>query len=73
MAFFGKTNIAEQLSFRYNGSGKVVERFWSFCDLPQDNAENISANVVSCLNSIFLGVHDKQKNLLINVMMVPQY
>ena len=36
--------------FRYIVSGKVVERFWTFCDLPQGNAENISANVISCLN-----------------------
>ena len=28
----------------------TVERFWTFCDLPQGNAENISANVISCLN-----------------------
>ena len=42
-------------------SGKVVERFWSFCDLPQGNAENISTNVISCLNSILPGVHDKQR------------
>ena len=47
--------------FRYIVSGKVVERFWSFCDLPQGNAENISTNVISCLNSILPGVHDKQK------------
>ena len=46
--------------FRYIVSGKVVERFWSFCDLPQGNAENISTNVISCLNSILPGVHDKQ-------------
>ena len=42
-------------------SGKVVERFWSFCDLPQGNAENISTNVISCLNSILPGVHYKQR------------
>ena len=30
-------------------------------DLPQGNAENISANVISCLNSIPPGAHDKQK------------
>ena len=47
--------------FRYIVSGKVVERFWSFCDLPQGNAENISANVISCFNSILPGAHDKQK------------
>ena len=28
--------------FRYIVSGKVVEKFSSFCDLPQDNAENLS-------------------------------
>ena len=33
--------------FRYIVSGKVVERFWTFCDLLQGNAENISANVIS--------------------------
>ena len=36
--------------FRYIVSGKVVGRFWTFCDLPQGNAENVSANVISCLN-----------------------
>ena len=27
--------------FRYIVSVKAVERFWTFCDLPQGNAENI--------------------------------
>ena len=58
---FGITNTAEQLCFKYNVSGKVVERFWSFCDLPQGNAENISAIVISCLNIIFPVASDKQK------------
>ena len=47
--------------FRYIVSGKVVERFWTFCDLPQGNAENISTNVISCLNSILLNAHYMQK------------
>ena len=47
--------------FRYIVSGKVVERFWSLCDLLQGNAENISTIVISCLNNIFSGSHDKQK------------
>ena len=47
--------------FRYIVSGKVVERFWTYCDLPQGNAENISANVISCLNSVLPNAHDKQK------------
>ena len=47
--------------FRYIVSGKVVERFWTYCDLPQGNAENISANVISCLNSVLPNTHDKQK------------
>ena len=42
-------------------SGKVVERFWTFCHLPQSNAGNISANVISCLNSILPNSHEKQK------------
>ena len=46
-----------------NVSGKVVERFWSLCDLPQGNAENISANVISYLNSIRPSAHDKQKRV----------
>ena len=54
-------HLQNVLVFRYIVSGKVVERFWSFCDLPQGNAENISANVISCLNSILPGAHDKQK------------
>ena len=33
--------------FRYIVSGKVVERFWTFCDSPQGSAENISASVIS--------------------------
>ena len=49
--------------FRYIMSGKVVERLWSFCDLPQGNAETISINVISCLNSSLPGVHDKQKRV----------
>ena len=47
--------------FRYIVSGKVVERFWTSFDLPQGNADNISANVISCLNSILPNAHDKQK------------
>ena len=43
--------------FRYIVSGKVVERLWSFLDLPQGNA----TNVTSCVNSILPGAHDKQK------------
>ena len=46
--------------FRYIVPGKVIERFWTFCDLPQGNAENMSANVISCLNSILPNAHDKQ-------------
>ena len=34
--------------------------FWSFCDLPQGKAENISASVISCLNSVFPIAHEKQ-------------
>ena len=49
-----KTDVSNHLQnvvvFRYIVSGKVVEKFWTFCDLPQGNAENISANVISCLN-----------------------
>ena len=52
--------IAEQLSFEYNMSEKVVEGFWSFCYSPQGNAENIFAKVISYLNSSFPGAHDKQ-------------
>ena len=47
--------------FRYIVSGKVVERFWSFCDMPQGDAETISSNVLNCLNSILPSSHDKQK------------
>ena len=49
------------LVFRYIVSGKVVERFWTSFDLPQGNADNISATVISCLNSILPNAHDKQK------------
>ena len=44
-------------------SGQVVESFWIFCDLPQGNAENISSNVISCLNSILPNAHYKQKRV----------
>ena len=47
--------------FRYIVSGKVVERFWTYCDLPQGNAKNISTNIISCLNSILPNAHEKQK------------
>ena len=47
--------------FRYIVSGKVVERFWSLCDLIQGNAENISTIVISCLNNILPDAHEKQK------------
>ena len=47
--------------FRYIVSSKVVERFWSFCDMPQGDAETISSNVLNCLKSNFPGSHDKQK------------
>ena len=44
--------------FRYIVSEKVVDRFWTSFDLPQGNSENISANVISCLNSILPNAHD---------------
>ena len=47
--------------FRYIVPSKVVARFWSFCDMPQGDAETISSNVLNCLNSILPGSHDKQK------------
>ena len=47
--------------FRYIVSGKVVERLWSFCDMPQGDAETMSSNVLNCLNSIIPSSHDKQK------------
>ena len=62
--FLGKTYIAEQLSFRV--LGKIFLERWlrgsgHSVDLPKSNAENIYANVISSLNGIFPGVHDKQK------------
>ena len=47
--------------FRYIVSSKVAERFWSFCDMPQGDAETMSSNVLNCLNSILPSSHDKQK------------
>ena len=44
------THLHNVVVVRYIVSGKVAERFWTFCDLPQGNAENISANVITCLN-----------------------
>ena len=41
-------------------SGKVFERFWSFCDLPRDKTDPKSANLISSLNSILSGSHDKE-------------
>ena len=46
---------------RYVVSGKVAEMLWPFFDLQQGNAENISTNVISCLNNILPGAHAKQK------------
>ena len=56
---------------RYIVSGKVVERFWTFCDLPKGNIENVSANVISCLKSIIPSAQNKQK-FVAHFMMVPQ-
>ena len=50
-------------------SGKIFERFWPFCNLPQGVVVNISANVISRLSNILLGAHDKRK-LIENVMVV---
>ena len=47
--------------FRHIVSSKVVERFWSICDMPQGDAETISSNVLNCLNIILPSSHDKQK------------
>ncbi|XP_065070319.1 zinc finger MYM-type protein 1-like [Rhopilema esculentum] len=47
--------------FRYITSGKIVERFWTFCDMPQGDAATISSNVLSCLDNILPGTHEKQK------------
>ena len=48
--------------FRYIVSSKVVERFWSFCDMPQGDAEtdeNYETGIIdrcylypSCINEI---------------------
>ena len=46
-----------EIHFWYIGSGRSL----SFCDIPQDDADTISINVLSCLNSILRGTHDKQK------------
>ena len=46
---------------RYIVPGKVIERFWTFCDLAQGNGENISPNVISCFDSILHCAHEKQK------------
>ena len=43
-------HLQNVIVFRYIVSGKGVERFWTFCDLPQGNAKNISANVISFLS-----------------------
>ena len=50
-------HLQKVVFFRYIVSGRVVEKLWSFFDLPQGNA----ANVISYLNSILPGAHDKQK------------
>ena len=69
------TDVSNRLQnvvvFQANCVWKVVDTFWSFCDLPQGNVENISVNVPSRLNSIFPGAHDKQ-SLLNFFMMVPK-
>ena len=60
-----KTDVSNHLQnvvvFRYIVSGRVVERLCSFCDSPECNGKNLSANIISCLNSILLDAHDKQK------------
>ena len=43
--------------FMYIVSGKVVERFWSFCDMPQGDIETISTNVLNCLSNILPVTH----------------
>ena len=39
----------------------MFERLLSFCDVPQDDADTISINVLNCLNTILPGTHEKQK------------
>ena len=43
------TDVSNRLQnvvvFQANCVWKVVDTFWSFCDLPQGNVENISVNV----------------------------
>ena len=56
-----QNHLQNVVVFRYIVSGKVVERYWTFFDLPQGNTENLSANVISFLNSSLPSAHDKQK------------
>ena len=56
-------HLQKVVFFNYIVSGKVAERFWSFCDLSKGNAENVSGNAISCLNSILPGAHHNQKHV----------
>ena len=53
-------DLQNDVVFRYIVSEKVVKRICSLCDLPEGNAGNLSANIISCLNSVLPGAHDKQ-------------
>ena len=47
--------------FRYIVSGKVVERFWSFCSMPQGDANTISSQILACLDIVLPRDDDKNK------------
>ena len=47
--------------FRYIKNHTVVERFWSFCTLPQGDASTISSIIISCLDEVLPNPEDKQK------------
>lgn len=59
------TDISNQsqnvVVFRYVLKGRVFERFWSFCSIAEANAQNLSENIISCLEHVLPNNDDDHK------------
>ncbi len=59
------TDISNQsqivVVFRYVLKGRVFERFWSFSSISEANAQNLSGNIISCLEHVLPNSDDDHK------------
>ena len=58
----GEVNQSQNVVvFRYVLKGRVFERFWSFSSISEANAQNLSGNIISCLEHVLPNSDDDHK------------